>query len=223
MRWHRRLRRSTCQVQASDNIEAGRRWPLCHEGLNTLLHCFRCGRRFLGISYSKAFWHHHPSHEQPRCLSGSGFARRSANLHSDCRIPNCAAYCSETTLRGATLRAGVGEQITDRCWDYPRWDQSRIHLETVSISKSTLWQNLGRIEGSALWNLAICRGFTLSLLCPYCPSSGGYYRRRFAELQSENRNRKAGQTAWIRLAETVSVYQERRLETGAAVLRQMGL
>ncbi|EQD17686.1 two partner secretion A domain protein, partial [Neisseria meningitidis NM518] len=47
--------------------------------------------------------------------------------------------------------------------------------------------------------------------------------RRHSERQSENRNRKAGQTARIRLPETASDGQERRLETGAAGLRQMGL
>ena len=47
--------------------------------------------------------------------------------------------------------------------------------------------------------------------------------RRHSERQSENRNRKAGQTARIRLPETAPSSEKRQLESGTAGVRQMGL
>ncbi|CWN07405.1 Uncharacterised protein [Neisseria meningitidis] len=47
--------------------------------------------------------------------------------------------------------------------------------------------------------------------------------RRHSERQSENRNRKAVQTARVCLSETAPSSEKHQLESGAACLRQMGL
>ncbi|WP_238594446.1 DUF637 domain-containing protein, partial [Neisseria meningitidis] len=93
-------------------------------------------RRFLGISYSKA---HDTTTQVMKTALPSRVVAESANLQSgwDTKLQGTQF---ETTLGGATIRAGVGEQARADAKIILEGIKSSIHTETVSSSKSTLWQ-----------------------------------------------------------------------------------
>ncbi|MCV6781761.1 S-layer family protein, partial [Neisseria meningitidis] len=77
----------------------------------------------------------------------------------------------ETTLGGATIRAGVGEQARADAKIILEGIKSSIHTETVSSSKSTLWQKqAGR--GSNIETLQL-PSFT-GPVAPVLTAPGGY-------------------------------------------------
>ncbi len=124
-------------------------------------------RRFLGISYSKA---HDTTTQVMKTALPSRVVAESANLQSgwDTKLQGTQF---ETTLGGATIRAGVGEQARADAKIILEGIKTTIHNETVSSSKSTLWQKqAGR--GSNIETLQL-PSFT-GPVAPVLSAPGGY-------------------------------------------------
>ncbi|HGT4386295.1 TPA: S-layer family protein, partial [Neisseria meningitidis] len=124
-------------------------------------------RRFLGISYSKA---HDTTTQVMKTALPSRVVAESANLQSgwDTKLQGTQF---ETTLGGATIRAGVGEQARADAKIILEGIKTTIHNETVSSSKSALWQKqAGR--GSNIETLQL-PSFT-GPVAPVLSAPGGY-------------------------------------------------
>ncbi|WP_240637554.1 DUF637 domain-containing protein, partial [Neisseria meningitidis] len=154
--------------KGSINIEAGRKLTLyAVEELNYDKLDSQKRRRFLGISYSKA---HDTTTQVMKTALPSRVVAESANLQSgwDTKLQGTQF---ETTLGGATIRAGVGEQARADAKILLEGIKSSIHTETVSSSKSTLWQKqAGR--GSNIETLQL-PSFT-GPVAPVLSAPGGY-------------------------------------------------
>ncbi|HEZ5857971.1 TPA: DUF637 domain-containing protein [Neisseria meningitidis] len=154
--------------KGSINIEAGRKLILyAVEELNYDKLDSQKRRRFLGISYSKA---HDTTTQVMKTALPSRVVAESANLQSgwDTKLQGTQF---ETTLGGATIRAGVGEQARADAKIILEGIKSSIHTETVSSSKSTLWQKqAGR--GSNIETLQL-PSFT-GPVAPVLSAPGGY-------------------------------------------------
>ncbi len=154
--------------KGSINIEAGRKLALyAVEELNSDKLDSQKRRRFLGISYSKA---HDTTTQVMKTALPSRVVAESANLQSgwDTKLQGTQF---ETTLGGATIRAGVGEQARADAKIILEGIKSSIHTETVSSSKSTLWQKqAGR--GSNIETLQL-PSFT-GPVAPVLSAPGGY-------------------------------------------------
>lgn len=154
--------------KGSINIEAGRKLTLyAVEELNYDKLDSQKRRRFLGISYSKA---HDTTTQVMKTALPSRVVAESANLQSgwDTKLEGTQF---ETTLGGATIRAGVGEQARADAKIILEGIKSSIHTETVSSSKSTLWQKqAGR--GSNIETLQL-PSFT-GPVAPVLSAPGGY-------------------------------------------------
>ncbi|HEZ5792039.1 TPA: S-layer family protein [Neisseria meningitidis] len=154
--------------KGSINIEAGRKLILyAVEELNYDKLDSQKRRRFLGISYSKA---HDTTTQVMKTALPSRVVAESANLQSgwDTKLQGTQF---ETTLGGATIRAGVGEQARADAKIILEGIKSSIHTETVSSSKSTLWQKqAGR--GSNIETLQL-PSFT-GPVAPVLTAPGGY-------------------------------------------------
>ncbi|WP_164733803.1 DUF637 domain-containing protein, partial [Neisseria meningitidis] len=122
---------------------------------------------FLGISYSKA---HDTTTQVMKTALPSRVVAESANLQSgwDTKLQGTQF---ETTLGGATIRAGVGEQARADAKIILEGIKTTIHNETVSSSKSALWQKqAGR--GSNIETLQL-PSFT-GPVAPVLSAPGGY-------------------------------------------------
>ncbi|HEZ3145832.1 TPA: DUF637 domain-containing protein [Neisseria meningitidis] len=154
--------------KGSINIEAGRKLTLyAVEELNYDKLDSQKRRRFLGISYSKA---HDTTTQVMKTALPSRVVAESANLQSgwDTKLQGTQF---ETTLGGATIRAGVGEQARADAKIILEGIKTTIHNETVSSSKSTLWQKqAGR--GSNIETLQL-PSFT-GPVAPVLTAPGGY-------------------------------------------------
>ncbi|HHT8443396.1 DUF637 domain-containing protein, partial [Neisseria meningitidis] len=154
--------------KGSINIEAGRKLILyAVEELNYDKLDSQKRRRFLGISYSKA---HDTTTQVMKTALPSRVVAESANLQSgwDTKLQGTQF---ETTLGGATIRAGVGEQARADAKIILEGIKSSIHTETVSSSKSALWQKqAGR--GSNIETLQL-PSFT-GPVAPVLSAPGGY-------------------------------------------------
>ncbi|HEZ1472109.1 TPA: S-layer family protein [Neisseria meningitidis] len=154
--------------KGSINIEVGRKLTLyAVEELNYDKLDSQKRRRFLGISYSKA---HDTTTQVMKTALPSRVVAESANLQSgwDTKLQGTQF---ETTLGGATIRAGVGEQARADAKIILEGIKSSIHTETVSSSKSTLWQKqAGR--GSNIETLQL-PSFT-GPVAPVLTAPGGY-------------------------------------------------
>ncbi|HGP4580895.1 TPA: DUF637 domain-containing protein [Neisseria meningitidis] len=154
--------------KGSINIEAGRKLTLyAVEELNYDKLDSQKRRRFLGISYSKA---HDTTTQVMKTALPSRVVAESANLQSgwDTKLQGTQF---ETTLGGATIRAGVGEQARADAKIILEGIKTTIHNETVSSSKSALWQKqAGR--GSNIETLQL-PSFT-GPVAPVLTAPGGY-------------------------------------------------
>ncbi|MCL6066879.1 DUF637 domain-containing protein [Neisseria meningitidis] len=154
--------------KGSINIEAGRKLTLyAVEELNYDKLDSQKRRRFLGISYSKA---HDTTTQVMKTALPSRVVAESANLQSgwDTKLQGTQF---ETTLGGATIRAGVGEQARADAKIILEGIKTTIHNETVSSSKSALWQKqAGR--GSNIETLQL-PSFT-GPVAPVLSAPGGY-------------------------------------------------
>ncbi len=154
--------------KGSINIEAGRKLTLyAVEELNYDKLDSQKRRRFLGISYSKA---HDTTTQVMKTALPSRVVAESANLQSgwDTKLQGTQF---ETTLGGAVIRAGVGEQARADAKIILEGIKTTIHNETVSSSKSTLWQKqAGR--GSNIETLQL-PSFT-GPVAPVLSAPGGY-------------------------------------------------
>ncbi|HEZ3963860.1 TPA: S-layer family protein [Neisseria meningitidis] len=154
--------------KGSINIEAGRKLTLyAVEELNYDKLDSQKRRRFLGISYSKA---HDTTTQVMKTALPSRVVAESANLQSgwDTKLQGTQF---ETTLGSATIRAGVGEQARADAKIILEGIKTTIHNETVSSSKSTLWQKqAGR--GSNIETLQL-PSFT-GPVAPVLSAPGGY-------------------------------------------------
>ncbi|MCV6712722.1 S-layer family protein [Neisseria meningitidis] len=154
--------------KGSINIEAGRKLTLyAVEELNYDKLDSQKRRRFLGISYSKA--HDTTTHTMKTALP-SRVVAESANLQSgwDAKLQGTQF---ETTLGGAAIRAGVGDQARADAKIILEGIKSSVRTETVSSSKSALWQKqAGR--GSNIETLQL-PSFTGSV-APVLSAPGGY-------------------------------------------------
>lgn len=162
--------------KGSINIEAGRKLILyAVEELNYDKLDSQKRRRFLGISYSKA---HDTTTQVMKTALPSRVVAESANLQSGWDTNLQSGWDTklqgtqfETTLGGATIRAGVGEQARADAKIILEGIKSSIHTETVSSSKSTLWQKqAGR--GSNIETLQL-PSFT-GPVAPVLSAPGGY-------------------------------------------------
>ncbi|HEZ4653605.1 TPA: S-layer family protein [Neisseria meningitidis] len=154
--------------KGSINIEAGRKLTLyAVEELNYDKLDSQKRRRFLGISYSKA---HDTTTQVMKTALPSRVVAESANLQSgwDTKLQGTQF---ETTLGGAVIRAGVGDQARSDAKIILEGIKSSIHTEIVSSSKSTLWQKqAGR--GSNIETLQL-PSFT-GPVAPVLSAPGGY-------------------------------------------------
>ena len=124
-------------------------------------------RKFLGITYDKV---HDTSTQQMQTALPSRVVAESANLQSgwDTKLQGTQF---ETTLGGAVIRAGVGDQARADAKIILEGIKSSIHTETVSSSKSALWQKqAGR--GSNIETLQL-PSFT-GPVAPVLSAPGGY-------------------------------------------------
>ena len=124
-------------------------------------------RKFLGITYDKV---HDTSTQLMQTALPSRVVAESANLQSgwDTKLQGTQF---ETTLGGATIRAGVGDQARADAKIILEGIKSSIHTETVSSSKSALWQKqAGR--GSNIETLQL-PSFT-GPVAPVLSAPGGY-------------------------------------------------
>ncbi|WP_025462731.1 DUF637 domain-containing protein, partial [Neisseria meningitidis] len=154
--------------KGSINIEAGRKLTLyAVEELNYDKLDSHKKRKFLGITYDKV---HDTSTQQMQTALPSRVVAESANLQSgwDTKLQGTQF---ETTLGGAVIRAGVGDQARADAKIILEGIKSSIHTETVSSSKSTLWQKqAGR--GSNIETLQL-PSFT-GPVAPVLSAPGGY-------------------------------------------------
>jgi len=154
--------------KGSINIEAGRKLTLyAVEELNYDKLDSQKRRKFIGITYDKV--HDTTTHTMKTALP-SRVVAESANLQSgwDTKLQGTQF---ETTLGGATIRAGVGEQARADAKIILEGIKSSIHTETVSSSKSALWQKqAGR--GSNIETLQL-PSFT-GPVAPVLSAPGGY-------------------------------------------------
>lgn len=124
-------------------------------------------RKFLGITYDKV---HDTSTQLMQTALPSRVVAESANLQSgwDTKLQGTQF---ETTLGGAVIRAGVGDQARADAKIILEGIKSSIHTETVSSSKSALWQKqAGR--GSNIETLQL-PSFT-GPVAPILSAPGGY-------------------------------------------------
>ena len=124
-------------------------------------------RKFLGITYDKV---HDTSTQLMQTALPSHVVAESANLQSgwDTKLQGTQF---ETTLGGAVIRAGVGDQARADAKIILEGIKSSIHTETVSSSKSALWQKqAGR--GSNIETLQL-PSFT-GPVAPVLSAPGGY-------------------------------------------------
>ena len=124
-------------------------------------------RKFLGITYDKV---HDTSTQLMQTALPSRVVAESANLQSgwDTKLQGTQF---ETTLGGAVIRAGVGDQARSDAKIILEGIKSSIHTETVSSSKSALWQKqAGR--GSNIETLQL-PSFT-GPVAPVLSAPGGY-------------------------------------------------
>ena len=124
-------------------------------------------RKFLGITYDKV---HDTSTQLMQTTLPSRVVAESANLQSgwDTKLQGTQF---ETTLGGAVIRAGVGDQARSDAKIILEGIKSSIHTETVSSSKSALWQKqAGR--GSNIETLQL-PSFT-GPVAPVLSAPGGY-------------------------------------------------
>ncbi len=124
-------------------------------------------RKFLGITYDKV---HDTSTQLMQTALPSRVVAESANLQSgwDTKLQGTQF---ETTLGGAVIRAGVGDQARADAKIILEGIKSSIHTETVSSSKSALWQKqAGR--GSNIETLQL-PSFT-GPVAPVLSAPGGY-------------------------------------------------
>ncbi|HEZ5168114.1 TPA: S-layer family protein [Neisseria meningitidis] len=154
--------------KGSINIEAGRKLTLyAVEELNYDKLDSHKKRKFLGITYDKV---HDTSTQQMQTALPSRVVAESANLQSgwDTKLQGTQF---ETTLGGAVIRAGVGDQARADAKIILEGIKSSIHTETVSSSKSALWQKqAGR--GSNIETLQL-PSFT-GPVAPVLSAPGGY-------------------------------------------------
>ncbi|HEZ1362702.1 TPA: DUF637 domain-containing protein [Neisseria meningitidis] len=154
--------------KGSINIEAGRKLTLyAVEELNYDKLDSHKKRKFLGITYDKV---HDTSTQQMQTALLSRVVAESANLQSgwDTKLQGTQF---ETTLGGAVIRAGVGDQARADAKIILEGIKSSIHTETVSSSKSALWQKqAGR--GSNIETLQL-PSFT-GPVAPVLSAPGGY-------------------------------------------------
>lgn len=154
--------------KGSINIEAGRKLTLyAVEELNYDKLDSQKRRKFIGITYDKV--HDTTTHTMKTALP-SRVVAESANLQSgwDTKLQGTQF---ETTLGGATIRTGVGEQARADAKIILEGIKSSIHTETVSSSKSALWQKqAGR--GSNIETLQL-PSFT-GPVAPVLSAPGGY-------------------------------------------------
>ncbi|CWN74193.1 putative hemagglutinin [Neisseria meningitidis] len=148
--------------KGSINIEAGRKLTLyAVEELNYDKLDSQKRRRFLGISYSKA-------HDTTTQVMKTALPSRVVAESWDTKLQGTQF---ETTLGGATIRAGVGEQARADAKIILEGIKTTIHNETVSSSKSALWQKqAGR--GSNIETLQL-PSFT-GPVAPVLSAPGGY-------------------------------------------------
>lgn len=124
-------------------------------------------RKFLGITYDKV---HDTSTQLMQTTLPSRVVAESANLQSgwDTKLQGTQF---ETTLGGAVIRAGVGDQARADAKIILEGIKSSVHTETVSSSKSALWQKqAGR--GSNIETLQL-PSFT-GPVAPVLSAPGGY-------------------------------------------------
>lgn len=124
-------------------------------------------RKFLGITYDKV---HDTSTQLMQTTLPSRVVAESANLQSgwDTKLQGTQF---ENTLGGAVIRAGVGDQAHADAKIILEGIKSSIHTETVSSSKSALWQKqAGR--GSNIETLQL-PSFT-GPVAPVLSAPGGY-------------------------------------------------
>ncbi|WP_164731574.1 DUF637 domain-containing protein, partial [Neisseria meningitidis] len=154
--------------KGSINIEAGRKLTLyAVEELNYDKLDSHKKRKFLGITYDKV---HDTSTQQMQTALPSRVVAESANLQSgwDTKLQGTQF---ETTLGGAVIRAGVGDQARADAKIILEGIKTTIHNETVSSSKSALWQKqAGR--GSNIETLQL-PSFT-GPVAPVLSAPGGY-------------------------------------------------
>ena len=154
--------------KGSINIEAGRKLTLyAVEELNYDKLDSQKRRKFIGITYDKV--HDTTTHTMKTALP-SRVVAESANLQSgwDAKLQGTQF---ETTLGGAVIRAGVGDQARADAKIILEGIKSSIHTETVSSSKSILWQKqAGR--GSNIETLQL-PSFT-GPVAPVLSAPGGY-------------------------------------------------
>ncbi|MBW3882986.1 S-layer family protein [Neisseria meningitidis] len=123
--------------RGSVKIEAGRGLVLyAVEDLNYDKLDTRTKRKFIGITYDKV--HDTTTHTMKTALP-SRVVAESANLQSgwDAKLQGTQF---ETTLGGAAIRAGVGDQARADAKIILEGIKSSVRTETVSSSKSALWQ-----------------------------------------------------------------------------------
>ncbi|HEZ7008730.1 TPA: S-layer family protein [Neisseria meningitidis] len=154
--------------RGSVKIEAGRGLVLyAVEDLNYDKLDTRTKRKFIGITYDKV--HDTTTHTMKTALP-SRVVAESANLQSgwDAKLQDTQF---ETTLGGAAIRAGVGDQARADAKIILEGIKSSVRTETVSSSKSALWQKqAGR--GSNIETLQL-PSFTGSV-APVLSAPGGY-------------------------------------------------
>lgn len=154
--------------KGSINIEAGRKLTLyAVEELNYDKLDSQKRRKFIGITYDKV--HDTTTHTMKTALP-SRVVAESANLQSgwDAKLQGTQF---ETTLGGAVIRAGVGDQARADAKIILEGIKSSIHTETVSSSKSALWQKqAGRGSYTETLQLPSFKGQT----APVLTAPGGY-------------------------------------------------
>ncbi|HHS0627343.1 TPA: DUF637 domain-containing protein, partial [Neisseria meningitidis] len=154
--------------RGSVKIEAGRGLVLyAVEDLNYDKLDTRTKRKFIGITYDKV--RDTTTHTMKTALP-SRVVAESANLQSgwDAKLQGTQF---ETTLGGAAIRAGVGDQARADAKIILEGIKSSVRTETVSSSKSALWQKqAGR--GSNIETLQL-PSFTGSV-APVLSAPGGY-------------------------------------------------
>ena len=154
--------------RGSVKIEAGRGLVLyAVEDINYDKLDSRKKRKFIGITYDKV--HDTTTHTMKTALP-SRVVAESANLQSgwDAKLQGTQF---ETTLGGAVIRAGVGDQARADAKIILEGIKSSVHTETVSSSKSALWQKqAGR--GSNIETLQL-PSFT-GPVAPVLSAPGGY-------------------------------------------------
>ena len=154
--------------KGSIKIEAGRKLTLyAVEDLNyDKLDSYK-KRKFVGITYDKV---HDTTTNSMRTALPSRVVAESANLQSGWDTKLQGTWF-ETTLGGAIIRAGVGTQARADAKIILEGIKSSVHTETVSNSKSAVWQKqAGR--GSSVETLKL-PSFS-GPVAPVLTAPGGY-------------------------------------------------